>query len=96
MTMRREDWESFPCEEHGELRCPICGLDLFKDYSKFVYITKDWSATFHRANDCWGLTGGQKKVERRGGEPAPIDHVAYITAIKTHFPCQICFPPKTQ
>ena len=93
MAVTRQNWAVFPCDDHGNLACPICGAALFPNKPKFVYLTRGWSSAFHLTKECSGLVGGQAFVAKRGGEPAPIEHVTFIEATKTHEPCQICFPP---
>ena len=51
--------------EQDEL--PYCARCKPHDYPMVVYMTRGWSAAFHRSPTCEGLQGGQDEIVRRCG-----------------------------
>lgn len=78
------------CEEDGIAFCARC--KIYEGYPRFVFITQGWSNAFHATTECSGLVDGQKMVDRRGGNPAPIVQVTIAEGHRKHEPCLICFP----
>lgn len=78
------------CEQHGMPWCSNCKPD--SRFPKLVWITEGWSNAFHLSPTCEYLVAGQKLVESRGGNPAPVIQVQLGRA-KDKEPCQKCFPP---
>lgn len=83
-------FEGEPCEEDNLSFCRRCKPHPYPDT---VVITRGWGYAFHRSEDCLWLHRGQGSVERRGGEPAPVECVAIQVAFGLgKVPCQHCFP----
>lgn len=60
-------------------------------YPQVVY-TSGGGESFHRTKSCWGLTNGQRKVERRGGTAAKVVARSPGAARNDNYvPCAICF-----
>ena len=83
-------FEGQPCEGDN---LPYCDRCKPHPYPKVVVITRGWGHALHRSDDCVWLHRGQGSVERRGGQPAPVERVAIQVAIGLgKMPCQHCFP----
>lgn len=83
-------FEGKPCEEDNLPYCDRCKPHA---YPKVVVVTHGWGYAFHRSVACEWLHRGQGSVERRGGEPAPVEAVAIQVALGMgKVPCQACFP----
>lgn len=90
---RRDGWwfAGDPCAEDNIAFCARCKPHAFPTT---VYMTRGWSAAFHRKADCSALAAGQRAVSRNGGTPADITAVHVQTALGSgRFPCLVCFPP---
>lgn len=83
-------WEAgTPCEADG---IPFCKRCKPTDLPEIVFVSAGGSA-FHRIPDCEGLAGGQRSVDRRGGDVAPITSIHRGLAIQTgRLPCLVCLP----
>jgi len=86
-----DDWDrDQPCAADGIVNCHRCKP---KPFPTNVFVSTGWAAAFHITVDCEGLAGGQRKVERRGGSPAPVERIHREQAIsKGYSPCSWCFP----
>jgi hypothetical protein len=77
------------CEEDG---LPYCARCKPHPFPASVVITRGWSYAFHRDANCEWLVEGQAKVDKRGGEPAPVEQVAVQVALGAgKVACRACF-----
>lgn len=83
-------FEGERCEEDN---LPFCRRCKPHPYPNTVVVTRGWGYAFHLSEDCVWLHRGQGSVERRGGEPAPVERVAIQVAFGLgKVPCLVCFP----
>ena len=93
--MGEADWwfDNQPCEADNLVRCSRCKP---LDYPEIVYMTRGWSAAFHKSPCCEWLERGQKMVERRGGDPADVESVNIQVALGSgRQACLVCFDRET-
>ena len=87
-------FEGKPCEDDN---LPYCRRCKPHPYPHTVVVTRGWGYAFHLSEDCVWLHRGQGSVERRGGEPAPVERVAIQVAFGLgKVSCLVCFPPTGQ
>lgn len=72
-------------------RCGACGRSA--DAEPTVYFSIGSDVTYHSERRCLGFVGGQAKVERRGGEAAPVRTSTRAAAQREgKSPCEVCTP----
>jgi len=69
-VMSSEDWDQGRRCAADDL--PYCHRCKPKPFPINVVVSTGWAAAFHCSANCTGLNEGQRKVERRGGSPAPV------------------------
>jgi len=70
---------------------PFCSRCKPHGYPTTVYMTRGWSSAFHKSPTCSALSGGQRFVAGRGGNPADVELVHIQVALGSgRLPCQVC------
>jgi len=70
----------------------FCALCKPSPYPAVVVVSLGWGNAFHRSDRCIWLRKGQQSVSLKGGQPAPVEHVALQVALGMgRLPCVSCF-----
>ena len=87
-TKKSQGWATgVGCRTHGIAWCPDC-----KPRETDVIVVAGGSA-YHRTVRCQALIEGQRSIERKGGQPSPIQAIRLSTAkAQARSACLVCRP----